>query len=56
MGALLGIALYGLNFELLAPIAFPWFASSVRFVTIVDHALFGALAACVCVWLRNRSP
>jgi hypothetical protein len=55
LGAASGVALYGLNFELLAPTAFPWFAAATRLATLADHALFGALAAAVCLLLRRRT-
>ena len=51
-GALVGLALYVLDFAVIAPIAFPWFEDSLRAVTIADHALFGAVAASVCLALR----
>lgn len=54
IGAGVGLALYALDFGLLAPHAFPWFAASPAGVTAVDHALFGAVAALVCVALRPR--
>jgi hypothetical protein len=54
VGALVGLALYALNFGLIAPAAFPWFADSLRWWTMVDHALFGAVAAAVCLALRSR--
>lgn len=54
LGALTGVALFVVNFLLLAPLAFPWFADSARAVTVLDHALFGAIAACTCVLLRPR--
>lgn len=54
IGAVLGLALFGLNFEIIAPAAFPWFEDSVRAATLLDHALFGALAAAACVLLRRR--
>ena len=56
VGAATGIALYALNFELLAPLAFPWFERSITYVSILDHALFGAVAAAVCVALRAEAP
>ena len=54
LGALTGIALFALDFELIAPSAFPWFAEALRGVTIADHALFGLVAAAVCIALRRR--
>ncbi|HEY0823494.1 MAG TPA: hypothetical protein VGD76_06875 [Ramlibacter sp.] len=55
-GALAGLALYAVNFGWIAPLAFPWFEDSIGWVTIVDHALFGAVAAAVCVALRKTRP
>ncbi len=42
LGALAGLVLYGVNFGLIAPTAFPWFADSLRWSTAANHALFGA--------------
>lgn len=53
IGGLAGLLLYLLNFGLIAPHAFPWFADSIRAVTVADHALFGAVAAAVCLALRR---
>ena len=53
VGALVGLALYVLDFVLLAPLAFPWFLDSIRAVTLADHLLFGAVAAAVALSLRG---
>jgi hypothetical protein len=53
IGAATGVALFALDFHLIAPVAFPWFEDSATLPTIVDHALFGAFAAAVCVFLRR---
>jgi hypothetical protein len=53
VGGALGVALYALNFGLIAPTAFPWFEDALRTVTLMDHALFGAVAAAVCLALRR---
>jgi hypothetical protein len=55
VGALTGVALYGLNFEIIAPLAFPWFEDSVTWVSLADHALFGMVAAAVCLALRGNA-
>jgi hypothetical protein len=47
LGALIGIAIYGVNYWLLAPLAFPWFQDAAGWTTIVDHVLFGVVAAAV---------
>jgi hypothetical protein len=51
VGAIAGLALYAVNFGVIAPGAFPWFADSLRWSTIANHALFGAVAAAVCLAL-----
>jgi hypothetical protein len=53
VGALVGLALYALNFGLVAPAAFPWFADSLRWPTAANHVLFGVIAAAVCLALRG---
>jgi len=54
LGALLGLAIYGLNFWVIAPSAFPWFEQSRDPITALDHVLFGVVAAVVCAFLRRR--
>jgi hypothetical protein len=58
VGALVGLALYVIDFLLIAPEAFPWFVDAIRAVTVADHALFGAVAAAVALALRGplRGP
>lgn len=53
VGALVGLAVYVLDFVLIAPHAFPWFLDSIRAVTLADHALFGGVAAAVALALRG---
>jgi hypothetical protein len=50
----LGLAIYGLNFWLIAPLTFPWFEQSRGLITAFDHCLFGATAGVSCVFLRRR--
>lgn len=52
-GALAGLALYAVNFGWIAPVAFPWFEDSLRWTTVANHALFGAVAGAVCLALRG---
>jgi hypothetical protein len=44
VGALMGFAIYLVNFYLLSPI-FPWFASARGVVTIAAHVLYGVSTA-----------
>ena len=53
-GALVGLAIYAVNYWLLAPIAFPWFAQNRGLTTLLDHLLFGIVAAGVYTTLRQR--
>ena len=55
-GALVGLFLYGVNFWVVAPVAFPWFDTNRGLVTVVDHLMFGAVGAFVYVHLRPRHP
>lgn len=55
VGGLAGLALYAVNFGLIAPQAFPWFGDALHGVTIADHVLFGAVAAAVCLTLRRTA-
>ena len=55
-GVVVGLGLYVLDFHLLAPLAFPWFADSMQLATAVDHALFGAVAGAACALLSRPRP
>jgi uncharacterized membrane protein YagU involved in acid resistance len=51
-----GVALYAVNFFVVAPLAFPWFEDSRGLTTLLDHALFGAVAVAIYLQLRMRRP
>ena len=58
MAALVGmafglIAIYGVNFYLVAPAIFPWFIDARNWVGVVSHAMFGVVAAAVYVSMRR---
>lgn len=53
VGLLAGLAIYGLNFYLVAPAFFPWLAATRGSITLVTHALFGIVAAGVYVSMRR---
>jgi hypothetical protein len=55
-GAAFGLLLYGVNYWLIAPVAFPWFAEGRSATALLDHVLFGAVAAGAYVVLRRRQP
>lgn len=45
LGALIGVGIYGLNYQFIAPHVFPWFVEASGWTTWVDHLLFGVIAA-----------
>jgi hypothetical protein len=47
------VAIYGVNFYLIAPAAFPWFQDARNWISLVTHALFGVVAAAAYVGLRK---
>lgn len=54
-GAAFGLlAVYLVNFYLLAPMLFPWFTEAQNWVSAFAHAMFGLVAAGLYVGLRNR--
>jgi len=55
VGACGGLAIYIVNFHLIAPLLFRWFADSQGPVTLLDHVLFGIVAALAFIALRRRS-
>lgn len=55
IGALIGLALYLVNFFLMTGI-FPWFEMARNWVSIFAHLIFGLSAAWAYVKLRKHSP
>lgn len=53
VGAAFGLAIYVVNFYLVAPVAFPWFEMARNWVSIFAHVMFGAVAGLAYVWLRK---
>jgi hypothetical protein len=55
VGAAFGlIAVYAVNFYLIAPIAFPWFVEARNMISIVAHVIFGVVLAGVYVAMRRH--
>ncbi len=54
IGLMAGLAIYGINFYLVAPFVFPWFVDARNAVSAVMHAVFGIVAAGAYVALRGR--
>jgi hypothetical protein len=53
IGLIAGLALYGINFYLVAPAMFPWFVEAQNWISALTHALFGVVAAAVYVGMRR---
>ncbi len=53
-GAVFGVAVYAVNFYLVAPMVFPWFVEARNWVSLVAHALFGMVLGGAYVTLRDR--
>jgi hypothetical protein len=47
------VAIYAVNFYLIAPSFFPWFVEARNAINIFAHAVFGAVAAAVYIGLRR---
>lgn len=53
VGALFGLGIYLVNFYLIAPVAFPWFAMARNLISAFSHVMFGAVLGLCYVWLRK---
>lgn len=57
VGALFGlVAIYLVNFYLIAPAVFPWFVQARNWISLVAHIIFGLVAAGTYISMRNRRP
>ncbi|MCL7419739.1 MAG: hypothetical protein M8364_02385 [Methylobacter sp.] len=54
IGAVFGLAIYLINFYLIAPVLFPWFAMARHWVSIFNHILFGIVTAGAYIGLRHK--
>lgn len=53
IGAVLGLAIYIVNFYLIAPLAFPWFEMGRNWIGAFSHVMFGAVIGLAYVTLRK---
>lgn len=53
IGAALGLAIYIVNFYLIAPVAFPWFAMGRNWIGAFSHIMFGAILGGAYIALRR---
>ena len=56
IGAVFGIAIYIVNFYIVAPAMFPWFVMARNATSAFSHMMFGAVFGLVYVWLRRPKP
>ena len=56
IGALFGIAIYIINFYMVAPAMFPWFVMARNGMSAFSHMMFGAVLGLVYIWLRRPRP
>jgi uncharacterized membrane protein YagU involved in acid resistance len=55
IGAAFGLAIYLLNFYLIAPAAFPWFEMARNWISVLAHVIFGAVLGVSYIGLRKPS-
>lgn len=55
IGAGFGLAIYLINFYLIAPVLFPWFAMARNWISIFNHVLFGIVTAGTYMALRHKA-
>lgn len=53
IGAVFGLAIYVINFYLIAPAMFPWFEMARNAISGFSRTMFGAILGVAYVWLRR---
>lgn len=53
LGAVFGLAIYVLNFYVIAPFAFPWFVMARNWISAFSHIMFGVVFGMAYVALRR---
>jgi hypothetical protein len=56
IGAAFGLALYFVNFYVVAPAAFPWFVEARNWVGLAGHLIFGVVLGVAYAALRRHKP
>jgi uncharacterized membrane protein YagU involved in acid resistance len=56
IGAVFGLAIYLVNFYMIAPAAFPWFTEAQNWVSLVAHLIFGLVLGASYAGLRRHLP
>lgn len=55
VGAGFGLAIYLVNFYMIAPAAFPWFSMARNWISLFSHVMFGIVTAGAYVGLRRKA-
>ena len=56
VGALFGVAIYLINFYLIAPVMFPWFTQAQHWVSFTSHLIYGAVLGGAYAGMRHHKP
>jgi uncharacterized membrane protein YagU involved in acid resistance len=56
IGGIFGLAVYFINFYLVAPVMFPWFTMAQNWVSLVVHLIFGLVLGGSYAALRKHKP
>jgi uncharacterized membrane protein YagU involved in acid resistance len=56
VGAIFGLAIYFINFYLIAPAMFPWFTKAQNWVSLVAHLIYGLALGWSYAALRHHKP
>jgi uncharacterized membrane protein YagU involved in acid resistance len=56
IGGVFGLAIYFINFYLVAPALFPWFTEARNWVSLVAHLLYGLVLGGAYAALRKHKP
>jgi heme/copper-type cytochrome/quinol oxidase subunit 4 len=56
IGGVFGLAIYFINFHLIAPVVFPWFTQAQNWVSAVSHLLYGLVLGGAYAALRKHKP
>jgi len=56
IGGLFGLAIYFINFYIIAPAVFPWFTMAQNWVSLVAHLIYGLVLGGTYAGMRKHKP
>jgi hypothetical protein len=56
IGGVFGLAIYFINFYLVAPVLFPWFTEAQNWVSLVAHLIYGLVLGGTYAGMRKHKP